>query len=187
MRSLGFAYSFIRPAADVGKLREALVSLRKRDDVARQVLFESARLGILTRQGETYLPALRALLEFPDHPPVIRGWYALYLLFIVESPCEFYMFLSTNLLDHYYTNLALAVIRGNYIAYTRLLDNGSRFDRALIENSPGDIRMKKRIVQVVGKAYYRVEVSWFNRLSKTDRWEKEGNMYIIRRPAQKAS
>ncbi len=170
--------------ANSGKLREALISLRKQDTEAQGVLLSSVKVGILSRHSETYLPPLRTLLEQPEYPSSIPGWYSLYLLFILEDPSEFYTFTSTHTVDSYYTDLALAVINGNYIAYTRLLGQGTRFDKALIIESPADRRMKKRIVEVVGKCYYRVEVAWFNKLSKTDRWKQEGNMYIIRRQQQ---
>jgi hypothetical protein len=171
----------------LGKLREALISLRKEDQEAQDILLASIKIGLLAHHGETYLPSLRTLLELPNYPASIRGWYALYLLFILEDPYEFFMFTSIHTVDSYYTQLALAVIHGNYITYTKLLRKGTRFDKALIINSPGDIRMRKHVVDVVGKCYYRVDINWFNRLSNTDRWEQEGNMYIIRRPPQKAS
>ena len=170
--------------ANSGKLREALVSLRKHDTETQDILLSSVKVGILSRHSETYIPSLRTLLEQPEHPSSIPGWYSLYLLFILEDPSEFYTFTSTHTVDSYYTDLALAIINGNYIAYTRLLEQGTRFDKALIMESPADGRMKKRIVEVVGKCYYRVEVAWFNELSKTDRWKQEGNMYIIRRQQQ---
>ena len=167
--------------ANSGKLREALISLRKQDTEAQDILFASVKVGILSYHSETYIPSLRTLLEQPNYPSSILGWYGLYLLFILEDPNEFYSYTSTHPIDPYYTNLALALINGNYIAYTKLLGQGTRFDNALIVDSPADRRMKKRIVEVVGKCYYRVEVTWFNKLSKTDRWKQEGNMYIIRR------
>jgi len=168
-------------------LREALISLRKQDVEAEEILVASVKVGILSHHGETYLPSLRTLLEFSSYPPTIPGWYGLYLLFILEDPYEFYSFTSTIQVNPYYKKLAIALIHGNYIAYTKLIGSGSRFDKALIMDSPGDIRMKKRVVDVVGKCYYRVGVGWFNRLSRTHRWTQEGNMYIIRRQLQKAS
>ena len=171
-------------AANSGKLREALISLRKQDTEAQDILLASVQVGILSHHNETYLPSLRALLEQPKYPSNITGWYGLYLLFILEDPYEFYSFTSTYVVDPYYRNLALALINWNYIGYTRLLGQGTHFDKALIIDSPADRRMKKRIVEVVGKCYYRVEVAWFNKLSKTDRWKQEGNMYIIRRQKQ---
>src|SRR5271170_2492039 len=170
-----------------GKLREALISLRKQDAEAEEILVASVKVGILSHHGETYLPSLRTLLEFSSYPSTIPGWYGLYLLFVLEDPYEFYTFTSTTPVNSYYKKLALAVIHGNYIAYTKLLAQGSRFDKALITDSPGDVRMKKRVVDVVGKCYYRVDVGLFNRLSRTDRWKQEGNMYVIRRQLQKAS
>ena len=172
--------------ADSGKLREALISLRKQDPEAEEILVASVKVGILSHHGETYLPSLRALLELPNCPSTIPGWYGLYLLFILEDPFEFYTFTSTTVVNSYYKKLAVALIHGNYIAYMKLLGKGSHFDKALITNSPADIRMKKRVVDVVAKCYYRVEVGWFNRLSRTDRWKQEGNMFIIRRQLQKA-
>jgi hypothetical protein len=169
-------------------LREALISLRKQDTEAQDILFASVKVGILSHHGETYLPSIRNLLEQPKYPSCIRGWYGLYLLFILENPSEFFTFMSTTPVDSYYTNLALAIIHGNYIAYTKLLEKGTRFDKALIIDSPGNITMRKRVVDVVGKCYYRVDVSWFNKLSKTNLWKQEGDMYIIRRQQlQKAS
>lgn len=167
-----------------GKLREALISLRKEDAQAYDILLASVKVGILSQHGETYLPSLRTLLEHPNHPSCIHGWYGLYLLFILEAPYEFYAFTSTHPVDPYYMHLALAMVNGNYIAYTKILGQGSRFDKTLIKESPGDLRMKKLVVEVVGKCYYRVDVAWFNSLSKTDRWRQEGNMYIIRRQQQ---
>jgi hypothetical protein len=167
--------------ANSGKLREALISLRKKDTEAQDILLASVKVGILSRHSETYLPSLRTLLEQPQYPSTIPGWYGLYLLFILEDPYEFYSSASTHTIEQYYTDLALALINGNYIAYTRLIGQGTHFDKALIIDSPADRRMKKRIVEVVGKCYYRVEVAWFNKLSKTDRWTQEDNMYIIRR------
>jgi hypothetical protein len=171
----------------LGKLREALISLRKQDAEGEEILIVSVKVGILSHHGETYLPSLRTLLEFSNYPSNIPGWYGLYLLFILEDPYEFYNFTATIPLNSYYKKLALAVIHGNYITYTKLLGQGSRFDKALITDSPGDVRMKKRVVDIVGKCYYRVDVGWFNRLSRTDRWKQEGNMYVIRRQLQKAS
>jgi len=168
-------------------LREALISLRKRDVEAEEILVASVKVGILSHHGETYLPSLRTLLEFSSYPSTIPGWYGLYLLFILEDASEFYTFTSTVQVASYYKKLAMALIHGNYVVYSKLIGRGSRFDKALIMDSPGDIRMKKRVVDVVGKCYYRVEVGWFNRLSRTDRWTQEGNMYIIRRQLQKAS
>jgi len=172
-----------------GKLREALISLRKRDSEAQDILVASVKVGILSRHSETYLPSLRTLLEQPTYPSSICGWYGLYLLFVLEDPYDFYGFISTHPVDTYYMRLAIAIINGNYIAYTKLLGEGNRFDNALIIDSPGDRRMKKQVIEVVGKCYYRVDVSWFNRLSKTDRWTQEGSMYIIRlqQQQQKAS
>jgi hypothetical protein len=169
----------------VGKLREALISLRKRDTEAHDILVASVKVGILSRHNETYLPALRTLLDFPSYPPEIKGWYSLYLLFVLEDPFEFYTFTSMNPVDSYYERLALALINRNYIAYAKLTRKGTRFDKALILGSPGDVKMKQRVVDVVGKCYYKVEVEWFNQLSKTNLWEQEDNMYIIRRPLQK--
>jgi hypothetical protein len=171
-------------SANSGKLREALISLRKQDTEAEDILLASVKVGILSHHTETYLPSLRTLLEQPNYPSSILGWYGLYLLFILEDPYEFYSYTSMHSIDPYYINLSLAVVNGNYIAYTRLLEQGTRFDKALIVESPADRRMKKHIVDVVGKCYYRVEVAWFNKLSKTDRWKQEGDMYIIRRQKQ---
>jgi hypothetical protein len=164
-----------------GKLREASISLRKQDVEAQDILLASVKVGILSRHVETYLPSLRTLIEQPQYPPCICGWYGLYILFILEDPDEFYQFTLTYQIDPYYMHLALAIINGNYIAYTRLLGRGTRFDKAIAIDSPADIRMKKRVVEVVGKCYYRVDIAWFNRLSRTDRWKQEGNVYIIRR------
>ena len=170
-------------------MREALISLRKKDNEAQDILLASVKVGILSHHSETYLPSLRTLLEQPQYPENIRGWYGLYLLFVLEDPYEFFLFTSTSLVNAYYTRLAHSFINGNYVSYTKLLGQGTRFDKALITDSPGDIRMKKRVVEVVGKCYYRVDVEWFNRLSKTDQWEQEGSVYIIRRrqQSQKAS
>jgi hypothetical protein len=155
--------------------------LRKEDQEAQYILLASVKVGILAHHGETYLPSLRTLLTLPNYPHCIHGWYALYLLFILEEFSEFYIFTAQHAVDESYTALARAVINGNYIAYTNLVENASRFDKALILDSPGDTRLKNRIVQVIGKSYYHVEVTWFNTLAKTDRWTQEGNMYIIRR------
>jgi hypothetical protein len=165
----------------LGKLREALISLRKEDQEAQDILVASAKVGILSHHGETYLPSLRTLLTLPSYPSCIVTWYALYLLFILEDLSEFYAFTSLHPVDHAYKDIARAIVNGNYIAYTNLLREGSRFDKALIVDSPGDIRMKNRIIEVVGKCYYRVDTAWFNRLSNTNQWPREGNMYIIRR------
>lgn len=168
----------------IGKLREALISLRMRDAEAEEILLVSCKVGMLAHHSDTYLPSLSTLLQFPSHPPEIHGWYALYLLFILEDPYEFYNFTTTHPVDTYYTSLAKSLINGNYIAYTSLLERGSRYDKALITSSPADIRMKKRITEAIAKCYYRVNVSWFNRLlgvQSTDKWPKEDNMYIIKR------
>ena len=168
-------------------MREALISLRKEDDEAQQILIASVEVGILTRHGETYLPSLRTVLQFPKCPKEVRGWYALYLFFVLEDAVEFYSFTVDHHVDSYYLDIARASINGNYIAYTALVRKGTRFDKALIQQSPADIRMKKRIIDIVGKCYYRVEIAWFNKLSKTDRWEQDGNMYIVKRQPQRAS
>jgi len=167
----------------VGKLREALISMRKQDGEAQEILLVSCKVGILARHSETYLPSLSTLLQFPDYPPEIHGWYALYLLFVLEDPFEFHTFTTTRPVNTYYTSLAKALINTNYVTYTDLLEKGSRYDKALIVASPGDTRMKKRITQVIAKCYYRVNVAWFNRLlggDNTNIWPQEDNMYIIK-------
>jgi hypothetical protein len=169
-----------------GKLREALISLRKQGDEAIDILIASAKVGILTRHTESYLPSLSTLLRFPSYPSYIRGWYALYLLCVLEDPFEFYMFTSTNALESFYKRFAVALIHGNYITYTRLIAEATPFDKALIVDSPADMRMKERMTNVVGKSYYRVEVPWLNKLRcKVDHWKIEDDMYIIRRQGQK--
>jgi hypothetical protein len=171
---------------DEGKLREALIALRKRDDEAQEILLASARVGILTKHTETYLPALSTLLQFPSYPPYVRGWYALYLLCVLEDFYGYFVFASKNTLEPLYTRLASSLINGNYIAYTRIIGEASRFDKALILDSPADTRMGERTIKVIGKCYYRVEVPWLNKLRcKTDQWTKEDNMYITRRQIQK--
>jgi hypothetical protein len=168
----------------VGKLREAVISLRKQDVEAQEILLVSCKVGILARHSETYLPSLSTLLQFPHYPPEIHGWYALYLLVILEDPFEFYTFTTTHPVNSFYRSLAKSLINGNYIAYTNLLEKGSRYDKALIISSPADTRMTKRITEVIGKCYYRVNVSWLNRLlggSNIDKWPQEDNMYIIKR------
>jgi hypothetical protein len=117
----------------------------------------------------------------PSYPRYIHGWYALYLLFVLEDLSEFYAFTRLHTVDEFYTALARAVINGNYIAYTNLLRKSSRFDKALIHHSPGHARMEKQIIKVVGKCYYRVESIWLNNLTHTNQWPQEGNMYIIKR------
>lgn len=173
-------------AKKTGKLREALISLRKQDEQAQEILLASAKVGVLTKHTESYLPALSTLLQFPSYPSYIRGWHALYLLCVLEDPFEFYVFSARNALEPFYQRLELAFINGNYIAYTRLIGEASRYEKALIVDSPADTRMRERIVKVVGKCYYRVEVPWLNKLRcKPDHWTKEDNMYIIRRQIQK--
>jgi hypothetical protein len=169
-----------------GKLREALISLRKVDDEAQQILLASIKVGILAKHTESYLPSLITLLTFPTYPPRIHGWYALYILFILEDPVEFYTFTIQHCIPQYYMDLAKALINGNYIAYTNILSNLSNFDKCIILQSPADTKMRRRIVDVVGKCYHQIDISWFNTLTKTNRWSKEGNMYIIKR-LQKSS
>lgn len=170
---------------NLGKLREAVISLRKQDAEAQEILLVSCKVGILARHSETYLPSLSTLLQLPNYPPEIHGWYALYLLFIIEDPYDFYAFTTTHPVRTYYTSLAKSLINGNYITYTSLLERGSRYDKALIISSPADTRMKKRITEIIGNCYYCVNVAWFNRLlgpsGSTDKWPKEDNMYIIKR------
>jgi len=168
-------------------LREALIALRKQDEEGKQILFASVKIGILSHHNETFLPSLRTLLELPTYPPVIHGWYALYLLFTLEDFSEFFAFVTSLAVGEYYMRLAHALINGNYIGYTRLVERGSCYDRALIVDTPADKRMKRRLVGIISKCYYRVEVEWFNKLScnAQDRWERDGDMYIIRRQQQK--
>ena len=169
-----------------GKLREALISLRKEDTEAHDILLASIKVGILAKHTESYLPSLITLLTFESYPSIIQTWYALYILFILEDPFEFYTFATKYTLPQYYMDLAKALVNGNYIVYTNLLSPASRFDKSIVLGSPADIKVKKRIVEVVGKCYHQVDVSWFNRLSTTDRWKRDGNMYIIKR-LQKSS
>jgi hypothetical protein len=168
-------------------LREALIALRKDDDEAQQILLASVKVSILSRHNETFLPSLRTLLDQPSYPPEVLGWYACYLLFTLEDFNEFFGFVTNHIVGEYYKDLAHALINENYIGYTRLVERGSRYDKALILGSPGDKRMKRRLIEVIGKCYYRVEVEWFNMFGTTvqDRWEREGDMYIIRRQQQK--
>jgi len=171
----------------LGKLREALIALRKEDEEAEQILLASVKVGIRSHHNETYLPSLRTLLEQPTYPPVIHGWYALYLLFTLEDFSEFFAFITSHAVEEYYIRLAQVLMNGDYIGFTRLVETGSRYDRALIADTEADKRMKRRLVEVIGKCYYRVEVEWYNRLGANapDRWERDGDMYIIRRRRQK--
>lgn len=156
--------------------------MRKQDDEAQDILVASAKVGILTRHTETYLPALSTLLQFKSYLACIPGWYALYLLCVLEDSFEFYAFASAHALEPFYKRFGLALTHGNYIAYSRLIGEASQFDKALIVDSPADIKLRERTVKVIAKCYYRVEVPWLNKLRcKTDQWTKEDNMYIIKR------
>jgi hypothetical protein len=169
-----------------GKLREALISLRKQDAEAQEILLVSCKVGILAHHSETYLPSLSTLLQFPVHPPEIHGWYSLYLLFILEDPFEFYSFTTTHSVNNHYISLAKSLIDNNYITYTNLLETGcSRYDKVLILSSPADTRLKARLTEIINKCYYRVNITWCNRLlgpnNTTQKWPQEDNMYIIKR------
>ena len=169
----------------IGKLREAVISLRKQDIEAQEILLASCKIGILAQHSETYLPSLTTLLQFPTHPPEIHGWYSLYLLFLLEDPVEFYTFTTTHPVNKSYLSLANCLINNNYITYTNLLEAScSRYDKALIFSSPADTRLKNRLIQVINKCYYRVNVPWLNRLlgiKRIEKWPQEDNMYIIKR------
>ena len=171
--------------SDLRKIREALISLRKVDEQAQEILLASIKIGILSSHPETYFPSLRTLLTFPSFPSTIQGWYSLYLLFILGDTFEFFHFCTASNVPQYYFHLGLAVVRGNYITYAKLVQEGSRFDKALIVNSPGDLKMRKHILNVVGKSYYKVEIDWLDNLTPQNRWDKQGTMYIIRNMTHK--
>jgi len=179
-----------------------LISLRKQDDEAIEILQASVKMGIISRHPETYLPSLLTLLSFSTPPQTqVLEYYALYLLFILEDLFEFYLFISQhtlsstpksrkteNVIPQFVTDVANAFVSGNYIVYSRILEKADRFEKALILHSPGDLKMRTRLSKIIAKCYYRVEIDWFDTLVNDTRenalpknWEKEGNMYIIRR------
>jgi hypothetical protein len=167
---------------DAGKLREAALSLRKQDDEARDILLASIKLGVLLRHKETYLPSLNTLLQFPSYPPCIVGWYALYVLFLLQDFGEFYFFTTTHRVDEYYSKLAKSLVRGDYIVYAQLLEKASPFDKAIIIDSPGDVTLRKHTLNVISKAYRKIPCSWLHTLRCTapSTWSQVNNVYILR-------
>src|SRR5947207_9194754 len=122
--------------------------MRKQDDEATEILLASIKLGILSRHKETFLPSINTLLHFPYYPPCVVGYYALYLLFILEDFSEFYSFSAIHKLDPFYTATAKSLVHRNYVAYTRLLHSAKPLDKALIIDSPADIRLRSHIINV---------------------------------------
>ncbi|QPG99019.1 hypothetical protein C2857_000644 [Epichloe festucae Fl1] len=184
--------------AALRKLREGIVASKRIDDFAAQVYLFCIRISILSKQPESYHPAILHLLGtiHPQHPLTSSETAEVVGYLVLDAACRrkqsaeaITVFHQHKLQDKKVKAALYAIIHKNYVVFRRIQRDMDGYKVRLMEWADRDIRM--HTLKCFGRAYHSVDLGFLEKITASEwtsltqnddvGWELDENKVIIRR------